>query len=523
MEEKRSEEDKIKNELTELQEKIVQITGSVDEKKNHIMEILNNRASTKAQIQKFDTMMEQIQVRKSQINREILANDSEIAEENESLNKFQMELKVISDKIISLNDENKEYERRIRELQTKISKESQKLQIGQSAFHREQSRLESLKNITERYDGYGNSIRKVMDNKDREQGLLGVVADIVKVEKDYEIAIETALGGNIQNIVTEDEDTAKRMIHFLKKNKFGRATFLPLTSIRANSGINRPEVLKETGVIGTANKLIQVESKYKTLADYLLGRTLVVDHIDHATMIARKYHQSIRIVTLEGELINPGGSMTGGAFKNSSNLLSRRREIEEFEKTVQKLKQEMTEMEQQISGLKEESAGYYEKTDAISTELQKAYVVQNTAKMNADQSSARIRSFRQQFDNLRNEAAKLDAQITEIMDNQESINIELDTSESLENDLNLTIEKEQKELEDVHTKESIKARKSEQIHLEYAGLEQKYTFITENITRICEEVDKFRTELEELTKNKGGNSREITEKEEKIQELKTTK
>lgn len=155
-------------------------------------------------------------------------------------------------------------------MQTKISKESQKLQIGQSAFHREQSRLESLKNITERYDGYGNSIRKVMDNKDREQGLLGVVADIVKVEKDYEIAIETALGGNIQNIVTEDEDTAKRMIHFLKKNKFGRATFLPLTSIRANSGINRPEVLKETGVIGTANKLIQVESKYKTLADYLL-------------------------------------------------------------------------------------------------------------------------------------------------------------------------------------------------------------------------------------------------------------
>ena len=493
MEEKRSEEDKIKNELTELQEKIAQITGSVDEKKNHIMEILNNRASTKAQIQKFDTMMEQIQVRKSQINREILANDSEIAEENESLNKFQMELKVISDKIISLNDENKEYERRIRELQTKISKESQKLQIGQSAFHREQSRLESLKNITERYDGYGNSIRKVMDNKDREQGLLGVVADIVKVEKDYEIAIETALGGNIQNIVTEDEDTAKRMIHFLKKNKFGRATFLPLTSIRANSGINRPEVLKETGVIGTANKLIQVESKYKTLADYLLGRTLVVDHIDHATMIARKYHQSIRIVTLEGELINPGGSMTGGAFKNSSNLLSRRREIEEFEKT-----------------------------DAISTELQKAYVVQNTAKMNADQSSAKIQSFKQQFDNLRNEAAKLDTQINEIMDNQESINIELDTSESLENDLNINIEKEQKELEEIHAKESFKTRKSEQIHLEYAGLEQKYTFITKNITRICEEVDKFRTELEELTKNKGGNSREITEKEEKIQELKTT-
>lgn len=109
-----------------------------------------------------------------------------------------MELKVISDKIIALNNENKEYESNIKTLQAQISRESQKLQIGQSAFHREQSRLESLKNITERYDGYGNSIRKVMDNKDREKGLLGVVADIVKVEKDYEIAIETALGGNIR-------------------------------------------------------------------------------------------------------------------------------------------------------------------------------------------------------------------------------------------------------------------------------------------------------------------------------------
>lgn len=104
------------------------------------------------------------------------------------------------------------------------------------------------------------------------------------------------------------------------------------------------------------------------------------------------------------------------------------------------------------------------------------------------------------------------------MDNQESINIELDTSESLENDLNINIEKEQKELEEIHAKESFKTRKSEQIHLEYAGLEQKYTFITENIIRIREEMDKFRAELEELTKNKGGNSQEIAEKEKKIQD-----
>ena len=225
MDDKQSQEEQLKKELAEIQAQIIEITESVDEKKTHIMEILNNRASTKAQIQKFDTMMEQIQVRKSQINRQIIENDSEIAEENENFKMFQTELKNISDEIISLTEQNKSYETKIKELQSQIAKQSQMLQAGQSAFHREQSRLESLKNITERYDGYGNSIRRVMDNKDREKGLLGVVADIIKVGRDYEIAVETALGGSIQNIVTEDEETAKRMITFLKKNKYNHLLY----------------------------------------------------------------------------------------------------------------------------------------------------------------------------------------------------------------------------------------------------------------------------------------------------------
>ena len=508
--------------LIEIQSKIAEHSTEIEQKKREIMDLLGNRASTKAKIQHFDTTKEQIQTRKAVVARNILEISTVAEGQNNRLKKYEEELGQIRERIQTYKDKISLNEQELGKLQNELKEKQEKLRIGQTAYHRESSRLESLKNITERYDGYGNSIRKVMSNKEREKGLIGVVADIIKVDKEYEIAIETALGGSIQNIVTDNEDTAKRMIDFLKRNKFGRATFLPLTSMHGGGGIRNPEALKEPGVIGLANTLVHVESRFSGLAEQLLGKTIVVDQIDHGIAIARKYRQTLRLVTLEGELINPGGSMTGGAFKNSSNLLSRRREIEEFEKTVQKLKQEMTETEQQICGLKDERAGYYEKTDAISAELQKAYVVQNTAKMNADQSSAKIQSFKQQFDNLRNEAAKLDIQINEIMDNQESINIELDTSESLENDLNINIEKEQKELEEIHAKESFKTRKSEQIHLEYAGLEQKYTFITENIIRIREEMDKFRAELEELTKNKGGNSQEIAEKEKKIQELKTT-
>ena len=520
--EQKKEEDQARQELIEMQSRLASLSEAVEANKNEIMQLLNNRASTKAKSQRYDTMLEQIDVRKARLNQQIIEAESEASEQKELYDKYQKELKEASEEILALTDENTSYEAKIQELQNILAKQTEQFQIGQKAYHREQSRLESLKNITERYDGYGNSIRRVMDQKDRESALLGVVADLIKVDKEYEIAIETALGGNIQNIVTEDEGTAKRMIQYLKKNRFGRATFLPLTNIRGNSGIGRPEALKEPGVIGTANTLAQVEERYRKLADHLLGRTLVVDHIDHGTAIARKYNQSLRIVTLEGELINPGGSMTGGAFKNSSNLLSRRREIEEFEKTVQKLKQEMDEMEASSKKLRAERAGYYEKTDEISGKLQKAYVLQNTAKLNADQALAKIQNAREMSKQVQKEAEELDRQITDIMDNQESISVELDTSKNLEKELTEKIEQDQKLLDAGKEEEAVKLKRVEEIHLAYAGMEQKFAFVMENQSRIQEEVEKFREELAELEVNKGGMSDEIQAKEGQILDLRQT-
>lgn len=511
-----------KERLIDVQERIASISSKIEIHQNEIIEILNNRASTKAKIQKYDTMQEQIQVRKTSMTQQIIEAESVVSEQQEKHQIYQKELEEVSGLIIEMTGQSKEYEAAIQSLQDTLGKKTEQFRIGQTAYHREQSRLESLKNLTERYDGYGNSIRKVMDQKSREKGLLGVVADIIKVDKKYEIAVETALGGSIQNIVTEDDNTAKRMIDFLKKNRFGRATFLPLTTIRSKTGISDPGALKENGVIGRADTLVNVAGKYKKLAEFLLGRTLVVDHIDHASAIAKKYQQSVRIVTLEGELINPGGSMTGGAFKNTSNLLSRRREIEEFEKTVRQLKQEMDELEKESDLLRKKRADYYEKIDEISEKLRKAYVVQNTAKMNLDQTTSRINSAKDQARAIRMESADLDRQITEIMDNQESITVELDTSEALEHQISEQIEAYQKKLDQLHEEESIRQKENEKIHLEYAALEQKYTFVTENINRIEEEIDKFQQELQQLEVNKGGTSKEIEEKEKQIAGLRQT-
>ena len=135
------------------------------------------------------------------------------------------------------------------------------------------------------------------------------------------------------------------MIEYLKKNKFGRATFLPLNGISVRGSFTQKEALKETGVIGLASSLVEADECYRTLIEYLLGRVLVVDQIDHALAVARKYQYSIRIVTLEGELLNAGGSMTGGAFKNASNLLGRNREIEELEAEEKKLAKSLSDLQ----------------------------------------------------------------------------------------------------------------------------------------------------------------------------------
>lgn len=511
-----------KEELIDVQSRIASGTAQIEQSKAEIMDLLNNRASTKAKIQHYATTQEQITTRKSELGRMILEVSSEAEKQNDILSSYENELQQISGKIAAYTEQISSNEQEIEKLQQELSGKQEQLRIGQTAYHRESSRLESLKNITERYDGYGNSIRRVMSNKDREKGLIGVVADIIKVEKEYEIAVETALGGNIQNIVTDNEETAKRMIAYLKQNKFGRATFLPLTSMHGGGGIRQQEALKEPGVIGLASTLVQVEDRFQGLAEQLLGRTIVVDNIDNGIRLARKYKQSLRLVTLEGELMNPGGSMTGGAFKNSSNLLSRRREIEEFEKTVGMLKKEMDDCEQSVNEIKAKRAACYSTIDEIQQKLRKASVIENTAKMNVEQVQNRQREAKLRCEGYLKEQEGLELRLQEILDNEDSIQMELETSEALEKELNARIEELQKSLESDREKETIQLRHSEEVHLSYASLEQQNAFILENITRIQEETEKFEIELKELDINKGNASEEIQEKEEKIRDLRET-
>lgn len=257
------------------------------------------------------------------------------------------------------------------------------------------------------------AIRRVMEQKGRKPGLCGVVSDLIQVEKKYETAVETALGGSIQNIVTEDEDTAKEMIEFLKQNRYGRATFLPLTSVDGRGSFKNMDVLREPGVIGLASTLVKTESKYEGVVAYLLGRVVVAESIDDAVRLAKKNHYTLNIVTLEGELLRPGGSLTGGAFRNSSNLLARKREMEELESSVKQLEQFVKEKRNRLEEIKTAQSLLSDDMEENRSQIQEQYILQNTAKMNVDRMMEQKQESDNTYTGLQAENQELDLQLAE--------------------------------------------------------------------------------------------------------------
>lgn len=264
------------------------------------------------------------------------------------------------------------------EAEAEVKRLNRLLSDRQQAYHTAASRRDSLRNIAERYEGYGQSIRRVMEVRDRVRGIHGVVADLIRTKKEYEVAVETALGGSIQNIVTDSEETAKILIEHLKKNRFGRATFLPLSAIHPGSRKDYEAARREAGIIGFASELTEVKEEYQELNEYLLGRCLVADSMDHAIAAARKFRHSLKIVTLEGELLSPGGSISGGAYKNSSNLIGRQREIGDLEAEMKRILRDVDGINQKIVEAEKALSEKAEEEKDLSEELREIGLEKNS-------------------------------------------------------------------------------------------------------------------------------------------------
>ena len=508
--------------LSNVQENIRECSAAVEDGKNEIIEILNTRATTKGKAQRFDTMMEQIGIRKAELSQKILKLKSEEEEQSGAMKRAAAKYEAITALIEEMNEECNRLNEEVFSIQEQLKNQNGQMEAGQAAYHREASRLDSLKNMAERYDGYGNSIRRVMEQKERVPGIEGVVADLIQVNKDYEIAIETALGGSIQNIVTDNEQTAKQMIEFLKKNRFGRATFLPLSSVNARGEFSQKEALKEEGVIGLASELVNAAPRYQGVIRYLLGRVLVVDHIDHAIAIGRKYRHTLRMVTIEGESLSPGGSMTGGAFRNNSNLLGRKREIEELEKKVRSLKTELEEMQKSIDESRSKRNVIRDTIADFKEKLRLQYIEQNTAKMSMNQLEEKNEQIQRGYLQVQRDQMDMQRQVREVQEDHSRIKKELEESQKDEKELETFIETRQQELDEWKNEESEVLKELENIRLEVSSMGQKTQFTMENLSRLSSEISSFTEEKEKIRENLKLVKEEMEKKRKDISNLKNT-
>ncbi|MEE1113920.1 MAG: chromosome segregation protein SMC, partial [Eubacterium sp.] len=449
-----SDKEKKEADVTRVKAEIDEKNEAVENSRSRTIELLNNRSSIKEKRQRYDTMLEQIDIRKAELSSRMLQLTEMRNAEKEKLEALKKDLQEVDNAAETQKAKVAGTEGRIGALKEEIDRQNKQLEIGQTAYHREASRLESLRNIAERYEGYGNSVKRIMEQKDNNPGIHGVIADLIKTQKKYETAIETALGGALQNIVTDNESTAKYLIEYLKRGHYGRATFLPLTAMKNDQSLNDQKILSETGVLGRADSLVSCDPLYKSVAARLLGRTIVVDTIDHAIAVSRRYHQSVRMVTLEGDLLSPGGSMTGGSFKYNSNLLGRKRQIEELDSSVRALKKDMQEMQASVEKNRAERNELRGRLAAETEELQKLYIRQNTVRLNAKAGQDRFDTIEADYNRLMKERAEIDRQIGDIRDMKDSIDRELVTSESEEKDLQQQIRELSGASEDLKARET---------------------------------------------------------------------
>ena len=519
---KKEERKKAQEDLLNCQKQIETVNFSIDKSKNYIIELLSERGTIKAGIERLNTMAEQKNIQLSECNGKLLTAKTVEDEQSGIIETLEEEFKKINGEVEKIKFAQMKKEEDVAMMKDELAALDVKLRDKQALYHQQKAKYDTLSDITSRYEGYSTTIKKVMEKKTEEKGIFGVVADIIKVDKKYETAIETALGGNIQNIVTDNEHTAKKMIQYLKDNRLGRATFLPLTTITHPQEFKNPECLTEEGVIGMACDLVSQEDKYKDVSKAMLGRIVVVDTVDHALKIAKKFDYGIRMVTIEGELLVPGGAISGGNFKNNLSLLSRRREMEELKKQVEKTEQECKDAEKAIEECKGRRNQVRLEIERLKLDYQDGYVRLNTARIQVNQAKEKMGDMTRDFDALRNETKTLKEEIAAIEQEKIKVVESLEANSKTEEEENTKVKTEQVKLEEYREEETAKLNIVSAFDVEVEKLLQKQEFSNQNLERVKEELGTFTEEKEELASNYAAAEKEIADKTEDIEELKKT-
>ena len=560
--------EKFEKELNEKQAELDKLTEKLSSKeleiegyKHTVEENTDKKYELQSEINAQNINYQNFEKRQAQIKQEMQSTISEL--DGTRLNKEDIakQFNEIENKKNKAQNSLNEVSKQREEANQKIKSFESNINILSSEMRIKESRLKFLIETEKEKEGYIKSVKSLLKDceniKELGKGMNGVLANIIEVPDDLQTAIEMCLGASLQNIVTETETDAKRLVEHLRKNNLGRASFLPISSVRGK----KLDKIKgnESGVIGIASDLIKYNKKYEQIILNLLGRTVIVDNMDTAIKVAKQNGYTFRIVTTEGDLINPSGAITGGSVaKKTVNILGRGKEIEKLEKEIKDLKQKIEKLENDKQNYEESIEGILELSANLEKELQEIDITYATEKQKVISINENIEKLEKRLNRLKEEQANLEKQKEESVSTKGDLQVEInkivEQNEELSkiitefaelnkddqkyiDDLNFDItnlkisvssfdeseasiqeiqERINQELENAHTSIENKNTQIEQIKKDNEELEKSIQETLQKIEEVKESVNSSSSKIEELKKERAQKSEKLSKQEDEI-------
>ena len=550
-------------ELDKITEKLSKEALKIEEYKKQVEENTDQKYEKQANIQEQEINFENDDKRQKQVKNEIQSIISELDNtrmKKEEISKEFYEIESIRNKNLkeleNIAKQKEEVNQKTKIYQTKINTMSNELRM-------KESRQRFLIETEKEKEGYTKSVKTLLidceNNQSLKKGVEGVLANLIDVPEELQTAIEMSLGMALQNIVTETEQDAKKLVEYLRKNNIGRASFLPITSIKGKKVDNIRG--NKSGILGIASDLVKYNKKYEQIIFNLLGRTVIVDNMDTAIRVAKENGQNFKIVTQEGDIINTSGAITGGAvMKKTVNILGRENEIKKLGQEIKKLQENIEKIEQEKNGYEESIQDILEVAERLEKELQENEIAYATGKQKVlsfeeeiQKIESRLQRFKEEQKRLEeqkefaiNKKSEIQKEIEEIneqneklskviteyaelnKDNQRYIddlnfditNLKISVSSFDESESSIEEIKERIQQEVEANKQSVKNKQDQiaQSKQETVRLKEVIKEIQEKIAKIQEEVKNSGTKIEELKKLRTDKNEKLTSQEEQITE-----
>lgn len=417
--------------------KIEDLNDKIENLKDEIIKLLNEKQDVSNKLSTLNANKENINQRNENIDLEISEIDEKLKSKKELLEEIQGQINDKKEKVEDFKNKVNNYYENLRKLKDDNQNLNTKMQNNNYALKEYSSKLNVYIDMENHYEGFNRGVKEVLKNKNL-KGIYGALGQVVTVPQKYEKAIEAALGAYMQNIITEDENSAKAAINYLKHNKIGRVTFLPMNIIKSKK-INN--IQSRTNFIGIASDLISYEEKYRDILESILGRTIVIDNIDEGIKFARETGHKYKVVTLEGEILNPGGSLTGGLLKSTGNILSRKRLINEFNEKIKSTKEENVSIQERLVSIEKEIVSCKENIQSYEEEiknLDKELIFSNSSYSRYEEE---INSFISSIKKLENEKENLGSNLSYTLQKKEVLESQIKNIDNkhIENKQNIDV------------------------------------------------------------------------------------